>query len=112
MIYTDTRDSSVKTDFKNAVLSGMNSKTGGLFIPTSFPKLSDEILKRAAPPSFRELAFEMAKPYVEGEIPDADLNAIIADCPSYRWAYRGSRGASPFRSTPVPNRQKRQRGAF
>ena len=80
MIYTDTRDSSVKTDFKNAVLSGMNSKTGGLFIPTSFPKLSDEILKRAAPPSFRELAFEMAKPYVEGEIPDADLNAIIADC--------------------------------
>ena len=80
MIYTDTRDSSVKTDFKTAVLSGMSSKTGGLFIPTSFPKLSDEILKRPAPPSFRELAFEMAKPYVEGEIPDGDLNAIIADC--------------------------------
>ena len=80
MIYTDTRDSSVKTDFKTAVLSGMNPKTGGLFIPTSFPKLSDEILRRAAPPSFRELAFEMAKPYVENEIPDNDLNALIADC--------------------------------
>ena len=80
MIYTDTRDSSVKTDFKTAVLSGMNPKTGGLFIPTSFPKLSDEILRRAAPPSFRELAFEMAKPYVENEIPDNDLNALIVDC--------------------------------
>ena len=46
MIYTDTRDSSVKVDFRTAVLSGMNSQTGGLFIPTSFPKLSDEILNK------------------------------------------------------------------
>ena len=29
MIYTDTRDSSVKVDFKTAVMGGMNAKTGG-----------------------------------------------------------------------------------
>jgi threonine synthase len=80
MIYTDTRDSSVKVDFRTAVLSGMNSQTGGLFIPTSFPRLSDEILNKAATPSFRHLAYEMAKPYVEGEIPDNDLSDLIADC--------------------------------
>lgn len=80
MIYTDTRDNSVKTDFRTAVLSGMNSQTGGLYIPTEYPKISDSLLKNVASPSFRELAYEMAKPYVEGEIPNSDLQSIIADC--------------------------------
>lgn len=79
MIYTDTRDSSVKVDFKTAVLNGMNSKTGGLYIPVDFPRLSDSILKNPNEPSFRSVALEMAKPYCEGEIPDADLDAIIQD---------------------------------
>ena len=39
MIYTDTRDSSIKADFKTAVMGGMNQKTGGLYIPVEFPKL-------------------------------------------------------------------------
>ena len=46
MIYTDTRDSSVKVDFKTAVMGGMNSATGGLYIPTSFPKLDREFLEK------------------------------------------------------------------
>ncbi|MCQ2981404.1 MAG: threonine synthase [Treponemataceae bacterium] len=80
MIYTDTRDNTVKVSLKEAVLNGMNPKTGGLYIPTSYPKLSDEILNQTAAPSFRNIAFEMAKLYVDGEIPDNDLQAIIADC--------------------------------
>lgn len=79
MVYTDTRDKSVKTDFKTAVMSGMNEKTGGLYIPTSFPKLPSSFINKTPEPSFRDIAFEMAKPYVEGEIPDQDLKAIIAD---------------------------------
>ena len=79
MIYTDTRDKSVKTDFKTAVMSGMNEKTGGLYIPTSFPKLPSSFINKTPEPSFRDIAFEMAKPFVEGEIPDSDLKAIIAD---------------------------------
>ena len=80
MIYTDTRDKSVQTNFKTAVLNGMNAATGGLYIPTSFPKLDQSFLNKTTEPSFREIAFQMAKPYVEGEIPDADLEAIIQDC--------------------------------
>lgn len=80
MLYTDTRDNTVKVSFKEAVLGGMNPKTGGLYIPTSFPRLSNEILLKNSAPSFRDIAFEMAKPYVEGEIPDDDLKAIISDC--------------------------------
>lgn len=79
MIYTDTRDSSVKADFKTAVMGGMNSKTGGLYIPTSFPKLESSFILKDPAPSFRDIAFNMAKPYVEGEIPDEDLIQIIQD---------------------------------
>ena len=79
MIYTDTRDKSVKTDLKTAVMSGMNEKTGGLYIPVEFPKLSSSFLNKSPEPSFLDIAFEMAKPYVEGEIPDQDLLAIIQD---------------------------------
>ena len=79
MIYTDTRDSSVQVDFRTAVMSGMNQKTGGLYIPTSFPKIDSSLLNKDPAPSFRDIAFNMAKPYVEGEIPDVDLAAIIQD---------------------------------
>ena len=79
MIYTDTRDNSVKVDFKTAVMNGMNSASGGLYIPTSFPKLDSSLLSKDPAPSFRDVAFNMAKPYVEGEIPDNDLAAIIQD---------------------------------
>lgn len=89
MIYTDTRDKSVKTDFRTAVLNGMNEKTGGLYIPAAFPKLSADFLNKAAEPSFRNIALEMAKPYVEGEIPEKDLEAIIHD-------------AYPFKAPAVP----------
>ncbi|MCQ2589980.1 MAG: threonine synthase [Treponema sp.] len=79
MIYTDTRDSSVKVDFKTAVMNGMNQATGGLYIPTSFPKLDPAFINKNPTPSFREIALQMAKPYVEGEIPEEDLIGIIQD---------------------------------
>lgn len=79
MIYTDTRDKSVKTDFRTAVMSGMNKETGGLYIPVEFPKLDSAFVNKTPEPSFRDIAFKMAKPYVEGEIPDGDLMSIIID---------------------------------
>ena len=79
MIYTDTRDSSAKVDFRTAVMSGMNETTGGLYIPVEFPKLEKSFIEKNPEPSFRDIAFNMAKPYVDGEIPDDDLAAIIQD---------------------------------
>ncbi|MBB5218249.1 threonine synthase [Treponema rectale] len=89
MIYTDTRDKSVKVNFQTAVMNGMNASTGGLYIPVEFPKLESSFINRIPEPSFREVAFNMAKPYVEGEIPDADLESLIID-------------AYPFTSQVVP----------
>jgi threonine synthase len=79
MIYTDTRDKSVQVNFKTAVLDGMSAHTGGLYIPVSFPKLAESFINRSPEPNFRDIAFAMAQPYVDGEIPDADLDALIQD---------------------------------
>lgn len=79
MIYTDTRDSSAKVDFKTAVVNGMSSATGGLYVPIEFPKVEISKIMKDGKPDFVSAAIEMAKPYVEGEIPDADLEALIKD---------------------------------
>ncbi len=79
MLYYDTRDASVKASFREAVISGMNSTTGGLYMPKSIPSLPASLLNKNPPPSFRDIAFEAAKPFVEGEIPDSDLMSIIAE---------------------------------
>ncbi len=80
MIYTDTRDKSASVSFKTAVLNGMNEKTGGLYVPTSFPKLNPSFIHREPVPSFRDIAFEIAKLYTGDEISHQDLERIIADC--------------------------------
>lgn len=79
MVYTDTRDKSAQVSFKQAVVDGMSAKTGGLYVPVEFPKLDGAFISRSPEPSFREVAYEMAKPYVEGEISDSDLQSIIQD---------------------------------
>lgn len=79
MIYTDTRDKNVRTDFRTAVMNGMNAATGGLYIPTEFPKLEQSFFESVPEHSFREVAYVMAQPYVKDEIPDADLQSIIQD---------------------------------
>ncbi len=79
MVYTDTRDKTVRTDFRTAVINGMNAATGGLYIPTAYPEIDKTYLEQTADPSFREIAFAMSKPYTDGEIQDSDLDAIIQD---------------------------------
>lgn len=79
MTYTDTRDPSVRVDFRTAVMGGMNAATGGLYMPAEFPALDKAFLGKTPEPSFRDIALESARPFVDGEIPDADLQAIIAD---------------------------------
>ncbi len=79
MKYRDTRDASRQVSFRTAVLQGMDPVTGGLYIPHEIPELPRSFLFRNPAPSFRDIAFEAAKPFVAGEIPEADLMEIIAD---------------------------------
>ncbi|MBR5096290.1 MAG: threonine synthase, partial [Treponema sp.] len=79
MVYTETRDNEAKVDFKTAVMNGMNSATGGLYVPVEFPRVDISKMMKDGKVDFVSAAFEMAKPYVEGEIPDEDLLALIKD---------------------------------
>ena len=79
MLYRDTRDASVKASFREAVMGGMNPTTGGLYMPEAIPALPESFLNKNPPSSFRDIAFEVAKPFVEGEVPDDDLMSIIAE---------------------------------
>ena len=66
-------------------------------MPTEFPRLENSFLERNPEPSFREIAYEMAKPYVENEIPDTDLESIIQDCyPFSSKVVPSSIGSKPF----------------
>ncbi|HKL87205.1 MAG TPA: threonine synthase [Treponemataceae bacterium] len=79
MKYSDTRDPSRQVSFKQAVLQGMDPETGGLYVPMEIPALPKSFLFRNPAPSFRDIAYEVARPFMEGEIPDSELMAIIAD---------------------------------
>jgi threonine synthase len=79
MMYTDTRNKTVKVTFKEAVMGGMNPVTGGLYIPVSFPELEKSFINKSPSPCFRDIAFNMARPYAEGEISDDNLMDIIQD---------------------------------
>lgn len=79
MIYTDTRDASVQISLKEAVINGMNAKTGGLYVPQEIPKLSPDFLNRSLEPTFRDTAYEMAKLFVENEMSPTELRSLIQD---------------------------------
>lgn len=79
MIYTDTKDKSVAVSFRTAVMSGMSGSSGGLYVPTEYPKLQSSLMNKNPEPSFRDVAFNMAKLYTGDEISDEDLMGVLID---------------------------------
>src|SRR5690554_2326040 len=80
MRYRDTRNAETNVSFETAVMQGMDPQTGGLYIPETITRLPSSFLNRNPVPSFRDIAFEVAKQFVGDEIPDDELMAIIVDC--------------------------------
>lgn len=76
MKYVSTRGQAPSLSFEEVVLAGLASD-GGLYVPETLPKFTqDEIASWAALP-YNELAFKIISPFVDGEVPDADLKSII-----------------------------------
>lgn len=76
MKYISTRGEAPSLSFEDVVLTGLASD-GGLYVPETLPQFSREEIASWAGLSYRELAFKIIAPFVDGEIPDADLQAII-----------------------------------
>jgi threonine synthase len=76
MKYISTRGKSPAASFEDVVLTGL-APDGGLYIPSEVPHVSAAQLKAWAKLSYQDLAFEVIKPFVDGAIPDAELQAMI-----------------------------------
>ncbi len=76
MKYVSTRGKAPSLTFEDVVLTGLASD-GGLYVPETIPSFSKEEIAEMAGLSYQDLAFKVMKPFVAGEVPDADLKTII-----------------------------------
>jgi threonine synthase len=74
--YISTRGEAPSLSFEDVVLTGLASD-GGLYVPEKLPKFTQQEIAGWAGLSYRDLAFKIISPFVDGEIPDADLKDLI-----------------------------------
>jgi threonine synthase len=76
--YISTRGAAPALGFEDVLLTGL-ARDGGLYLPEHWPTLTREEIAALAGQSYEDTAVRIMKPYVGGEISDADLAAIVAD---------------------------------
>ncbi|MGV6806966.1 MAG: threonine synthase [bacterium] len=76
MKYISTRGRAPAFNFEDAVLAGL-AEDGGLYVPESLPQFSTEEIASWVGLEYRDLAFKVMQPFVNGEIPDAVLKELI-----------------------------------
>ena len=78
MKFCSTNDSGIAVSFTEAVRRGIPAD-GGLYIPAAIPGCPGGFLRSIGALSFPEISFEVARIFLGGEIPDADLGTIVGD---------------------------------
>ena len=78
MHYYSTRNKNEPCSFAQAALGGL-APDGGLYIPAEIPALPSAVRSSLGSMPFTAVAFEMIKPYLHGEVPDAALEQITID---------------------------------
>ena len=76
MKYISTRGQAPELNFEEAVLTGLASD-GGLYVPAQMPVFSSAEISSWQRLSYPELALKVIQPFVDEEIPQNDLKAII-----------------------------------
>lgn len=78
MKYISTRGQAPALAFEDVVLTGL-APDGGLYVPESLPKFSQDEIASWTGLSYEALAFNVMAPFVAGEVPEEDLKRIIGD---------------------------------
>lgn len=73
--YISTRGEAPKLGFCDVMLTGL-ARDGGLYVPEVWPQLSPETIAGFFGRPYWEVAVEVIKPFVAGEISDADLGRM------------------------------------
>jgi len=74
--YVSTRGEAPELGFSDVLLAGL-ARDGGLYIPQTWPKLTPEEIAALAGKPYADVAFRIMQPFVDGEIADADLKAML-----------------------------------
>jgi threonine synthase len=74
--YISTRGEAPALGFRDALLAGL-ARDGGLYLPRHWPQLSKRDIRNLRGKSYAEVAFEILKHFVDGEIPDDKLKTMI-----------------------------------
>lgn len=73
--YLSTRGGDKNLGFAEVLLSGL-ARDGGLFMPDAWPQISPEEIAGYAAKPFAEVAFDLARRFVDGAIDDATLEQM------------------------------------
>ncbi|MEM8551493.1 MAG: threonine synthase [Pseudomonadota bacterium] len=76
MQYVSTRGEAEPLTFCNATLAGL-APDGGLFVPQHYPRIEPESLSTLRGRPYEDVAFEVLKPFVAGDLSDAALHEDI-----------------------------------
>jgi threonine synthase len=76
MRYVSTRNKKIGVSFASAALTGL-APDGGLYVPETFPRYTQDVLSSLGTMSFQDIACETIKPFVESEIPETPLADMV-----------------------------------
>ncbi|MEO1066246.1 MAG: threonine synthase [Pseudomonadota bacterium] len=76
MHYISTRGDAPHLTFCEAVLAGL-ARDGGLYVPKHWPTLDQQTIAGFAGKPYHDVAYEVIKPFVDGEIDDTTLKSMI-----------------------------------
>lgn len=74
--YISTRGNAPKLSFKDVVFEGLASD-GGLYIPESWPSLSEDTINSFSSMTYQEIAYAVISPYIDSSLTEKDLKDII-----------------------------------
>ena len=74
--YISTRGEAPELGFCDAVLAGL-ARDGGLYVPKIWPQLDKATIASLAGKPYAEIAKVVLEPFVDGEIPKAEFDAMI-----------------------------------
>ncbi|MCX5497457.1 threonine synthase [Kaistia dalseonensis] len=78
MKYVSTRGLAPALGFSDVLLAGL-ARDGGLYVPETWPSFSPTDLSALAGKPYDEIAFTVIRPFVDGEIADADLARMCSE---------------------------------
>ncbi|MBT9368774.1 threonine synthase [Rhizobium sp. CSW-27] len=74
--YISTRGDAPALGFRDALLAGL-ARDGGLYLPREWPVFTKKDIRAMRGQSYQQIAFAVMSRFVDGEIPDASLRAMI-----------------------------------